>query len=256
MKPRPPWAQIGFVFALLAFATLASGCVYLRLLHLKNQLADFENHFSTDTNDGFQLTFKDPVLFGDDVRWLGAEPETIQRSGSSESWTVRWTKDVPAGTNEAGNYDVILDAQFLDRRLQSLKIPERYFAFVPKNLFLNALRSAGHARIDRRRRTAELDTGLLETGSSVTPIDLSSIEKMLGIPSQRTVEPGLVRCHYVFRPRTPRGSGKPIEITFLFSQGSGNLRKLIGKLPKGTLTFDFSEMPARKPEDPPSSPTT
>lgn len=33
------------------------GCVYLRLLQIKNQLAEFDRYFDADTRDGLKLTF-------------------------------------------------------------------------------------------------------------------------------------------------------------------------------------------------------
>lgn len=240
MKPTLPRVRTPFLLLLLVAASLTSGCVYLRLLQFKNQLADFEKHFSTDLSDGFRVNFKDPVLLGEDLRWLGAEPETIRRTPPAEQWTIRWEKEVPPGTQESGVYDVEIQADLRERRLRSLYIPERYFAFVSKDLFLNALRSAGHAKIDRQNRQAVLDTST-ETDTTPPPVNLSSIEKMLGVPTQLTRDATTTSYRYVFRPKVPSGGGKAIEVTFLFDLNSGNLHRLVGKLPRGTLNFEFAD---------------
>ena len=189
---------------------------------------------------------KDPILLGDDLRWLGAEPETIRRGGSAEHWCVRWVKELPRGATESGIYDIELDADLFERKLRSVHIPERYFAFVPKELFLNALRSAGHAKIDRQSRKAVMDTTGDGADPTPPPIDLDSIEKMLGLPTERIVDPTVIRFRYVFRPQTPSGLGRPIEVTFHFGAKSGVLRRLVGKLPKGTLDFEFPDSTALK----------
>lgn len=245
MKPTPPRVRIVFSLLLLTFASLASGCVYLRLLQFKNQLADFEKHFSTDLTEGFRVNFKDPVLLGDDLRWLGAEPETIRRTPPAEQWTIRWVKELPPGIKESGVYDIELQADLRERKLQSLYIPERYFAFVSKDLFLNALRSAGHAKIDRQSRQATLDTSA-ETDTAPPPVNLSSIENMLGVPTTRTDDGIISSYRYVFRSKALSGAGKSIDVTFLFDLKSGNLRRLVGKLPRGTLNFEFADPAASK----------
>lgn len=241
MKPLPLRLRTTSFFLLLALATLASGCVYIRLLQFKNQLADFEKHFSADSTDGIRINCKDPLLLGEDLRWLGAEPESILHRPLGDLWTIRWTKELPRGSVETGVYDIEVQAELAEKKLKSIHIPERYFAFVSKDLFLSALRSAGHAKIDRLSRQAVMDTSALGPDNSPPPIDLGSIEKMLGLPTERTDEQGSIRYRYVFRPRTPAGSGKPIEVIFLFNPKSGNLRRLVGKLPKGTLNFDFAD---------------
>lgn len=234
-----PWRRTTCFLLLFAFATFASGCVYLRLLQFKNQLADFEKNFSADLSRGFQVICKNPLLLGDDLRWLGAEPETVLRAGRVEHWRIRWVKDVPPEVSEDGAFDIELRADFLNKELESIQIPERYFAFVPKQLFLNTLRSAGRAKIDRQGRQATMDTAGEGSEKAPPPLDLTGIEKMLGIPTQRTTEPAGIRYNYIFRPQTPSGPGKPIEVTFLFGGKKQNLRRIVSKLPKGTLTFEF-----------------
>lgn len=240
MKPPTFWLRNSFLLLLLIAATFASGCVYLRLLQFKNQLADFEKHFAADLSDGFRINCKDPVLMGEDLRWLGAEPETIKKVPGGESWTVRWVKELPRGVTENGIYDVELHADLVERRLQSVYIPERYFAFVPKTLFLDALRSAGHAKIDRQSHQAVMKTSD-DTADASSPVELNSVQKMLGVPTELIADSSLSRYRYVFRPQCPTGTGKSVEVTFIFNTKSGNLVRLIGKLPKGTLDFEFPE---------------
>lgn len=242
MKPRSN--RLLPVLCLLAIALFSSGCVYLRLLQLKNQLAEFEKHFTIDTASGVQVTCRHPVLYDDDLRWLGIEPQSITRKADGEHWHVRWVKDPPEGVTESAVYDVELEAELRDRRLKSARIPERYFEFVSKDLFVSMLRSTGSARIEREKRRAEVRTG----GSASAPANrpkLAAIESMLGLPTERTVADGVVRCLYRYRPLTTRGGrGKPIEVTFVFDQTNGDLRRLIGKLPKGTLNFVLSNQPS------------
>ena len=51
-------------FILLGFLIfgLVTGCVYLRFLKVKNQMADFNSNFEITDTDGLSLNFKNPVL--------------------------------------------------------------------------------------------------------------------------------------------------------------------------------------------------
>ena len=83
-----------------AVALLSSGCVYLRLLELKRQLAAFERNFTLETSEGVRLGFLRPVLLTRDIRWLGLKPETVQQTGEIEQWRVRWLKEPAHGVVE------------------------------------------------------------------------------------------------------------------------------------------------------------
>lgn len=225
-----------FASVLVAAALLLSGCVYLRLLTLKNQLGSFEKNFAIESTDGILLICKDPVLLGDDLRWLGVEPKSIKKAADAETWHARWVKEPPAGVKEAVEYDVELFARLADRRVQSVQIPERYFEFFSKQLFLNLLRSTGAAQIDRDSRKAEVKTAETPETKATRP-QFADIRKMLGAATEQTEENGQIRCMYRYRPDSPNGKGKPIEVTFGFDAASGELRRLTGKLPKGTVSF-------------------
>jgi hypothetical protein len=70
-------------FGLAALGLLLGGCVYLRLLAFKRQLADFDRHFTLQTDDGLRLGCLTPVLLPEDFRWLGLTPETVKTLGQS-----------------------------------------------------------------------------------------------------------------------------------------------------------------------------
>ena len=55
---------------LLVIILLSTGCVYLRLLQVKNQLNDFEGNFDLKDQNGLKLVFKNPVLLSRDIVWL------------------------------------------------------------------------------------------------------------------------------------------------------------------------------------------
>ena len=233
--------------ALVCFASLAAlclgGCVYLRLLELKTQLGDFNKNFGLRSDDGVTIDFLHPILVGDDLRWLGAEPKTITPLPGGEQWHIRWLKEPPPGAAESVVHDVELSTRFVKERLVSVQIPERFFAYFSKDLFLTLLRSASSAKIDRSERKAEVKTETRDAVSSPLP-GLSNIEAMLGLPTERQNTEAAVIYMYRYRPDAAGTDLKAIEVTFNFNPLTGQLQKLIGKLPRGTMQFDLSDTEA------------
>lgn len=223
--------------SLTAFAVLTSGCVYLRLLELKRQFAQFDAYFSADTRDGVDIECREPLLTPGDLRWLGVFPETITTHQKEERWRVRWVKDAPPGEPETAVYDVELAARFESGRLAHVAIPERYFQYFPKELFVSLLRSTGGARIDRGSRSAEVENTPMPEQPSVAPPTSEAILGLLGRPAERSMHEGLERFHYRYQAITSETKAKPIAVTFLFEPDTGRLHTLSAVLPRGTLHF-------------------
>lgn len=234
LKPRRLFPALAVFMA----AFLLSGCVYLRLLELKRQFVRFDECFVLPPSRDFELRFLKPLLLPGDLRWLGAEPRSIIPWRTGEQWSVRWIKQAPSGINEPLVYDMEFIARFENGRLAEAAIPERYFAYFPKDLFVNLLRSTGTARVDKAGRQAE---GTTETPRDTPLPNLKSITGMLGEPTRRLAPvDGQVVCIYLYQLDVPQPDSDPVEITFIFDTGSGDLRRLIARLPHGTLKYSFA----------------
>ena len=235
------------LFALLLLACVAafSGCVYLRLLDLKKQFSRFDQHFKADLTDGLRIECLDPLLQVGDARWLGIFPESITTAGTAEDWRVRWVKESSPGPLETSVYDVELSARFVDGRLARVGIPERYFAFCSKELFLNLLRSTGEARIDRSSRSAEVDNKPATEGPQPKLPTIESIDGMLGRPTEFTKKEGLTIYRYRYKPMTTEKKARSLEVSFAFNDSTGFLQTLTAKLPTGTIHFRVA--PPAKP---------
>ncbi len=231
-----------FIVAACA-ALLLSGCVYLRLLELKKQFSQFDENFTVLPSEGLTLHCLHPVLQPDDVRWLGGAPKTVTPGKKGESWVIRWVKEPPPNLQEAFVYDMELDLHFVDGCLVDMSIPKRHLAYVSRDLIITMLRSTGKAKVDRSDRKAEVQT---ETSPSAVLPNINTIKAMLGEPTRRP-EPtdGLLIYFYRYRLDVAKPSEKPIEVTFAFDPGSGDLRQFTALLPRGTLKYEFP--PTAKP---------
>jgi hypothetical protein len=225
-----------FATAIVATALLLSGCVYLRLLQVKRQMAAFDQNFAVSTDVGVQITCRNPVLLTDDIRWLGLAPESTRGIGSAEEWRVRWVKQLPSTVHEAGEFDIVLELVFSRDKLARVSIPERYFAVMSKNLLLDLLRSLGGAAVDKDRRAIEAKL------ASARP-DLPGIEKLLGHPSSETTEHGETVYRYRYVPVTHGGLARVavFDMAVHFESTSGKMRRWEGQTPVGRIGFNFEK---------------
>lgn len=224
-----------FAVVLLAAATLfLGGCVYVRLLELKHQIADFDRNFAVQTDVGVRIICKHPVLLDKDVRWLGLAPEQVKRVGTAERWQVRWVKQLPDGVHEDHDFDIVIQLLFADDKLTRVSIPEKYFAVMPKSLLLDLLRSLGHATVNKADRSVDAKL------AAAAP-DLPNIEKLFGRPTaeETTATDDVMRYRYV--PATSSGLAKKavFDLTLHLDKATGRMLRWEGLTPVGRIGFDF-----------------
>lgn len=237
---RAPQRRFGLALALGLVATfLLGGCVYLRLLELKKQLGQFDRHFDLRTEDGVRILCRTPVLLADDVRWLGLLPETTKKIGSAEQWHIRWAKELPPGKKDTGSFYLALDLMFVEGKLSGVAIPESYFALLPKPFVLGVIKSLGGARVDKSKRVAEALVGSEQV--ALARPDLPNIDKVLGLPTEERVEGTQTIQRYRYVPVTKEPKPGVFEMTLRFDTKSGDLQHWHGRMPMGTIAFDFSK---------------
>lgn len=218
---------------------LFSGCIYLRLLELKNQLADFERYFATDLRDGVKITCRTPVFLDKDMAFFHLAPESRQRVGVAERWHFRWLKDGAAPDANPGSDEFAMDLIFVDHRLTRVILPERLFAFVPKHFFLTVVRAFGGAQIDREHRTARAwvheDLG---PDKIPPPPTGSELRAQLGAPVETRETPAGLIWRYSYKPATADQHSGRIEATFTLNPATGHLRRMQARILE--LTFDVA----------------
>ena len=84
-------------------------------------------------------------------------------------------------------------------------LPERFFAFMPKQFFLTIVRAFGQARIDKEKRTASTSVRLRPWPRPNPPAAVpAELTALLGAPMEtRTTEAGLL-WRYRYQARLPR----------------------------------------------------
>jgi hypothetical protein len=176
------------------------------------------------------------LLQPDDVRWLGAAPKTAVIRNGGEDWVIRWVKENAPGVKEEAVYDMEVDLRFIDGRVVEARVPKRYLTYVSRELFVSMLRSTGTAKVNKGGHHADAQT---ETPPASVLPNLSKVKAMLGEPTRKEISAARIVHFYRYRLDSEEPAAKPIEVSFAFDSGSGELRKFTAQLPRGTLNYDF-----------------
>jgi hypothetical protein len=225
---------------LIGLTLLLTGCVYLRLLELKRQLANFDDYFAVDESEGLELRFRKPVLRANDVEFLGFTPAERKKSGSVEQWHFRWVKDPAPGDALGATYEQTADFVFVNRRLAAVVVPERFFAFFPKSRVVASLRSMGQATVDRTRRTASGALPPSEQNDALPPLRKADLTAMLGAPVGTGGSAEAPEWRYSFKAVATGKRTGPIDVVFILHPRTGIVQRMRGTLIAGTIEFDYS----------------
>ncbi len=235
---RPRWRRAIAISFAVYLAVALSGCVYLRLLQLKNQFSRFDEHFQLTTDSGLQLRFLHPILLTSDLRWLGFEPANVSQLGTAEHWYLRWVKQPSAGAPGDGPFEIAFDLSFTGDRLSGLTLAEKYFALIPKDIVVAAIKSLGGAAVDEKKRSVQTSVSA-PAGSAVFPTR-QMVDAMLGRPTEESLENGRIVTRYRCVSADPTGKGKDLDLKLVFDPETGVLRQTVGRLPVGNIDLSFN----------------
>jgi hypothetical protein len=247
--------QIAALLAGGLVSVLLGGCIYLRLLELRNQLADFDRFFESDLRAGVRITCKKPVLLDADMAFFKLVPESRDGVGAAERWHFRWVKAYRLPGEDPRNYEVAVDFIFVDHKLTRVILPERLFTFVPKQFFLTLVRSFGHAFVDAEKRTATTsvheDFGPGNIPPQLTQAELAAV---LGGPMEAAVTPAGLAWHYRYQAVSGDLASNRIDVTFTLNPVTQKMRRIEGRVFNLTLdiTFPDSTTPAPGAINPPA----
>lgn len=247
---RRRWPRALVASALIGASLLLNGCVYLRLLEFKHQLADFDHNFTLQTDDGLRLGCLTPVVLAEDFRWLGVTPEKITKLEHSELWHIRWAKQLPPGAKQSDARDIEMELIFTEGKFTRLYLPESTFVFVPKSFFTGLLRSLGKAGVDRSRRLAEVHFTRSEREAVTARVVATSLAMLLGAPTEHTIDGPRTTLRYRYTPVPANSRQGLFDLYFTFDTTTGQLQRLHGRSPVGQIAFNFEPQPAASPPTP------
>ncbi len=195
------WAGWFFLAAIIVSLT---GCVYLRLLEFKNQLAKFDQNFSVEAKDDFTLLCKVPVLYRDDFDYLAKlEPSRTEILSRGVKTYYAFEKIDKDGKIIKPPIELEITLTFNESDLLTgITYSPIFLAMVPADFLEASLRSLGSSTVNRSKRQIRAD--LIEVEKLVGIPTKTDIEAILGIPLQTTLRENAERLLYRFKLKTTK----------------------------------------------------
>ena len=223
-----PLRAIPAATLVLAASLLLCGCVWLRLLDLKDQFAEFDRYITVPPGSGIELQFCHPVLYGVDLDSLiAAEPTATATSGTgADTLTVRSYAFCHAPSDlgpdpASAERILVLTAGIRHDRLVFVDLPDEIFRVIPREVALRAMRSLGTATIDRGTRSA---TSAIDLTGVDTPLPTGNeLIALFGQPNQIVMRDNKLRVLWRYRleGKSLREDGKPVIAAIAFSFAPG-----------------------------------
>jgi hypothetical protein len=177
-----------------------TGCVWLRLLEIKNQLADFDVSVRTEVEDQhFILHFRKPVLLSEDFVYLSKLRPS--RTEALAQGAYRWYLDfrIDPSTNAEQRRKRISFAMTYDKRnrLSAFDFSPLFMEMAPRAFLEASIRSLGLGKIDEEKRQLKVAPEDLPKLAGALPKS-GEITGVLGPPQQEEQEAGLRVLIYHF----------------------------------------------------------
>ena len=106
------------------------------------------------------------------------------------------------------------------------------------------IRSLGGGQIDQGQKTIESTVGA-EKLATARPT-LSSIDQLLGVPSNIQIDGAMTIRRYRFVPATKEPDPGVFDMAMTFDTASGKLRRWYSRTPVGGIGFKFAAEPQVK----------
>jgi hypothetical protein len=210
------------VVILVLAVLLLPGCVYLRLLEVRNQLRDFDAEIEVAGAPGLEVRFRHPVLLDTDLDHLiGAGPTAAARFPGGEVRTYAFSRlPTTLGEDLPGAATIlVLTAVLDDGRLRAVAFPDEVFQVIPRDLAVAALRAMGSAQVDTASRSASTQVGVVP---QAVPPDGARLVEALGHPNVRQDLPD-GRRRWVWRYVLDQDGDQPVmaAMAFVFPAAGG-----------------------------------
>lgn len=239
---------------MIAMLWVLAGCVWLRLLEIKNQLADFDENVRVEVNNKhFILHLLNPVLLSDDFVYLSKlRPSRVEpERGGASRWYLDFHFD-PAKSPEQKSKTVSFVMTYNgDQRLAAFDFSPLFVEMAPPAFLEASIRSLGAGKLDQGKKQLKVDPEDLPKLTATLP-KTSHIVSVLGPPAEEVSENGLRVLIYRFKA-TARPVDKAYEerrvaeARLYFDPVPDELVRLKGKFAGLKLSIDYRKLTGRSP---------
>lgn len=238
---------------ILAVMLLLAGCVWLRLLEIKNQLSAFEENFRVEvTEQHFIVHFLDPVLLSDDFVYLSKlHPSRIERlADGSARWFLDFRID-PLKEENQRNKRVTFAMTFNnEERLAAFDFSPLFLEMAPAAFLEASIRSLGSGQVDQDKRQLKVSSEDLPQLKAPLP-RIEAITSVMGKPVSEHLENGLKVLIYRFKadatPTDPEFADRRLAEAWLYFEPKRNeLVRLKGRFAGLKLSIDYKKLQGQR----------
>ncbi len=232
--------SIIYVGLILLILTL-TGCIFVRMLSVKDQLNDFDTNFDLNDEQGLTLVFKNPVLLSDDVIWLmKGSPGSVNLIEESEQWTYVFRKQHTTSQDEGDEYDIPMLMVMEEDKLTQITFPKRFLKNLSIPVLKKMLSSMGNADVSKLGRSASSKYA----GEDTTGIPTSdNVMETLGKPYEIEVGDEKSMLSYLYYLEDAQGNANSdnlnLELSFVADNDDKSLKSVGGKIRGIKLYLDF-----------------
>lgn len=251
---RSIFRSLRSLLALAVFLLLA-GCVWLRLLEVKGQLAEFDRNFRVDVADQrFTVHFLHPVLLSEDFTYLTKlNPSRIEARPSGQRWYMDFRHVAPRNKAQAGQ--TLVFAMDLNRKqkLVAFEFSPLFLQMAPPAFLEASIRSLGRGKVDQGKHQLKVDAEDLPKLAEQLP-KRKAILDVLGPPSEQMDKDGLKVLIYRFEaaatPIDPEYAERRMaEAKLQFDPVKDELVRLSGRFVGLKLAIDYRKLVQSSQDD-------
>ena len=220
---------------------MLSGCIFVRMLNVKDQLNDFDTNFDLNDERGLTLVFNNPVLLSDDVIWLmKGSPGSVESIEQGDMWTYVFVKQHLTSHEEGNAYDIPILMVMNDDKLTEITFPERFLQNLSIPLLKKMLASMGNADVSKFKRSARSQY----EGEDASEIPTSdNVVETLGAPYEIETGNENSKLSYLYYLEDTQGNATSdnlnLELWFVAGNEDKVLKGVGGKIRGIKLYLDF-----------------
>jgi hypothetical protein len=242
-------AKRAFIFFLVVFLT---GCVWFRLLEIKNQLADFDENIRIEVVEKhFIVHFNKPTLLSEDFVYLSKlRPSRVEPlTDGSYRWYLDFHLD-PAKTAEQKNQLVSFAMTYTrEHKLEAFDFSPLFVEMAPVAFLEASIRSLGVGKIDQDKRQLKVDPEDLPKLMAALPKS-ADITRVMGPPESILDENGLRVLVYRFKANSlpvdkEYEERRIAEAKLYFDPSKDEILGLKGRFAGLKLSIDYKKLAAR-----------
>lgn len=237
---------------ILFLAVTLSGCVWFRLLEIKNQLADFDENIRIEVVEKhFIVHFREPVLLSEDFVYLSKlNPSRIEKlTNGGYRWFLDFHLD-PAKTAEQKTQLVSFSMTYTrEHKLEAFDFSPLFVEMAPVAFLEASIRSLGVGKIDQEKRQLKVDPEDLPKLIAALPKS-ADITRVMGPPESVVNENGLRILVYRFKadslPVDKEYEERRIaEAKLYFDPSKDEILGLKGRFAGLKLSIDYKKLAGR-----------